>query len=123
MAGNENTYVEEPGELTEEMGPIITALKEGNIMTRYYSNRKRTPDLRIFMLKLDEFQLVWCRTGKEGGREEGRGKSRTLLSGEASNILIYFRHLFLQWTSERSRKYAVVSGQKISRKTRSYPGN
>ncbi|XP_022794203.1 1-phosphatidylinositol 4,5-bisphosphate phosphodiesterase gamma-1-like isoform X3 [Stylophora pistillata] len=65
----ENTYSPPPG-LGEEMGPIIGALKEGSAMTRYYSKRQ-TPDLRIFMLKMEEFQVVWCRTGREGGRLEG----------------------------------------------------
>lgn len=75
----ENAYGSPPGSsagiaIGEEMGPIIAALKEGSAMTRYYANRKRTaPDLRIFMLKMEEFQLVWCRTGKEGGRQEGSG--------------------------------------------------
>lgn len=78
MSAVENPYGPPPGAapvgIGEEMGPIITALKEGSAMTRYYSNRKRqTPDLRIFKLKMEEFQLVWCRTGKEGGRQEGSG--------------------------------------------------
>lgn len=77
MSAVENAYGPPPGGapgIGEEMGPIIAALKEGSAMTRYYSNRKRqTPDLRIFMLKMEEFQLVWCRTGKEGGRQEGSG--------------------------------------------------
>lgn len=67
----ENAYAPAPA-LGEEMGPIIAALKEGSAMTRYYSKNK-TPDLRIFMLKMEEFQVVWCRTGKEGGRLEGSG--------------------------------------------------
>lgn len=77
MSAVENAYGSPPGSsagiaIGEEMGPIIAALKEGSAMTRYYANRKRTaPDLRIFMLKMEEFQLVWCRTGKEGGRQEG----------------------------------------------------
>lgn len=71
MAAVENTYSPAPG-LGEEMGPIISALKEGSAMTRYYSKRQ-TPDLRIFMLKMEEFQVVWCRTGREGGRLEGSG--------------------------------------------------
>lgn len=71
----ENVYGPPPGTgsgiaIGEEMGPIITALKEGSAMTRYYANRKRqTTDLRIFKLKMEEFQIAWCR--KEGGREEG----------------------------------------------------
>lgn len=69
MAAVENAYAPAPA-LGEEMGPIIAALKEGSAMTRYYSKNK-TPDLRIFMLKMEEFQVVWCRTGKEGGRLEG----------------------------------------------------
>ena len=68
----DNAYTTAPG-IGEEMGPIITALKEGNVMTRYYSNKKRNPDSKIFMLKLEEFQLEWYRTGKEGGRLEGTG--------------------------------------------------
>lgn len=81
MASNETIrYVEhpEPSEegigLTTEMGPIITALKEGNIMTRYYS--KKAPELRIFSLKLEEFQIAWSRTGggKDINRIEGCGK-------------------------------------------------
>jgi len=71
MAAVENSYAPAPA-LGEEMGPIIAALKEGSAMTRYYSKNK-TPDLRIFMLKMEEFQVVWCRTGKEGGRLEGSG--------------------------------------------------
>ena len=73
MAAVENAYAPAPA-LGEEMGPIIAALKEGSAMTRYYSKNK-TPDLRIFMLKMEEFQVVWCRTGKEGGRLEGSGIS------------------------------------------------
>jgi hypothetical protein len=84
MAANDSIrYVEqpEPGDaepglgLSNEMGPIITALKEGNIMTRYYC--KRAPDLRIFSLKLEEFQIAWSRTGggKDINRIEGCGKT------------------------------------------------
>ncbi|XP_074617747.1 1-phosphatidylinositol 4,5-bisphosphate phosphodiesterase gamma-1-like [Acropora palmata] len=73
MSAKENVYGPGPGNASgiaigEEMGPIITALKEGSAMTRYYSNRKRQSDVRIFKLKMEEFQLVWCR--KEGAREE-----------------------------------------------------
>lgn len=75
MAVVENAYAPAPA-LGEEMGPIIAALKEGSAMTRYYSKNK-TPDLRIFMLKMEEFQVVWCRTGKEGGRLEGSGITNT----------------------------------------------
>lgn len=83
----ENVYGPPPGTgsgiaIGEEMGPIITALKEGSAMTRYYANRKRqTTDLRIFKLKMEEFQIAWCR--KEGGREEG--------SGIASDKTVYDR--------------------------------
>lgn len=74
--------VEQPGQkgsemtLSSEMGPIITALKGGNILTRYYC--KRAPDLRIFSLQPEEFQVAWSRTGggKEGARIEGCGKNR-----------------------------------------------
>lgn len=75
MSAVPNVYASAPGSASgigigEEMGPIITALKEGSAMTRYYANRKRqAPELRIFKLKMEEFQLVWCR--KEGAREEG----------------------------------------------------
>ncbi|XP_031560507.1 1-phosphatidylinositol 4,5-bisphosphate phosphodiesterase gamma-1-like isoform X2 [Actinia tenebrosa] len=87
MASNDSIrYIEHPeppeGDqgigLSTEMGPIITALKEGNIMTRYYS--KRAPDLRIFSLKLEEFQIAWSRTGggKDINRIEGCVKIREI---------------------------------------------
>ena len=37
-------------------------------MTRFYSNRR--PETRIFLLKLDEFQIAWWRNA---GKEEGTG--------------------------------------------------
>lgn len=39
-------------------------------MTRFYASNKR-PETRIFLLKLDEFQIAWWRYP---GREEGVGK-------------------------------------------------
>ena len=92
MSVMENPYGPPPGSsagiaIGEEMGPIIGALKEGSAMTRYYANRKRqTPDLRIFMLKMEEFQLVWCRTGREGGRQEGSGITNA--KTERSNLVL-----------------------------------
>lgn len=38
----------------EEMGLIIVVLKEGSVMIRYYLKNKIL-DLRIFMLKMEEF--------------------------------------------------------------------
>lgn len=102
MSTVENVYGPPPGTASgiaigEEMGPIITALKEGSAMTRYYATRKRqTTDLRIFKLKMEEFQLVWCR--KEGGREDGSGivihkivRDRQSCFG-LRYILIYLEH-------------------------------
>ena len=88
MAAVENAYAPAPA-LGEEMGPIIAALKEGSAMTRYYSKNK-TPDLRIFMLKMEEFQVVWCRTGKEGGRLEGSGIANTKSLCKNNNALMPF---------------------------------
>lgn len=51
-----------------EIGTIVTSLKEGTTMTRFYSNKR--PETRIFLLKLDEFQIGWWRNA---GREEGTG--------------------------------------------------
>lgn len=95
MAAVENAYAPAPA-LGEEMGPIIAALKEGSAMTRYYSKNK-TPDLRIFMLKMEEFQVVWCRTGKEGGRLEGSGITNTKSLCWNNFVLIpcIFRRLFV----------------------------
>ena len=94
MSAVPNVYASAPGSASgigigEEMGPIITALKEGSAMTRYYANRKRqAPELRIFKLKMEEFQLVWCR--KEGAREEGSGipLCAVLSQGEKSILLL-----------------------------------
>ena len=69
----ENAYVPEPT-LNDEMGPIITGLKEGTLMTRFTYKKSIKPEPRIFMLKLDEFQVVWCRSGKDMSREEGVSK-------------------------------------------------
>ena len=69
----ENSYVSQPT-LNEEMGPIITGLKEGTLMTRFTSKKSVRPEPRIFMLKLDEFQVVWCRSGRDMCREEGASK-------------------------------------------------
>ena len=88
MAAVENAYAPAPA-LGEEMGPIIAALKEGSAMTRYYSKNK-TPDLRIFMLKMEEFQVVWCRTGKEGGRLEGSGINKTKSLKQHCFDVMYF---------------------------------
>lgn len=92
MSARENVYGPGPGNASgiaigEEMGPIITALKEGSAMTRYYSNRKRQSDVRIFKLKMEEFQLVWCR--KEGAREEDSGIFNSkLFSTEENSFLL-----------------------------------
>ena len=51
-----------------EIGTIVTSLKEGTTMTRFYSSRR--PETRIFLLKLDEFQIAWWRNA---GKEEGTG--------------------------------------------------
>lgn len=51
-----------------EIGTIVTSLKEGTTMTRFYSNKR--PETRIFLLKLDEFQIAWWRNA---GKEEGTG--------------------------------------------------
>jgi hypothetical protein len=51
-----------------EIGTIVTSLKEGTTMTRFYANRR--PETRIFLLKLDEFQIAWW---KNAGKEEGTG--------------------------------------------------
>lgn len=125
----ENAYGLAPGSsagiaIGEEMGPIIAALKEGSAMTRYYANRKRTaPDLRIFMLKMEEFQLVWCRMGKEGGRQEGSGIQNlcaTMVIWSSTPrprapmpgcTYIYTFHSFcfcLQFSFERSRRSGAV---------------
>ena len=123
MSAVENAYGLAPGSsagiaIGEEMGPIIAALKEGSAMTRYYANRKRTaPDLRIFMLKMEEFQLVWCRTGKEGGRQEGSGIMLVWSSTPrpwapmSACTYIYTFHSFcfcLQFSFERSRRSGAV---------------
>lgn len=79
-------YVDQPEQaetevtLSSEMGPIITALKGGNIMTRYYC--KRAPEMRVFSLQLEEFQIAWSRTGggKEGARVEGCGKKADVIA-------------------------------------------
>ncbi|XP_048577157.1 1-phosphatidylinositol 4,5-bisphosphate phosphodiesterase gamma-1 isoform X2 [Nematostella vectensis] len=81
-AGEATRYVAQTspdlGDEMANMGPIITALKEGNVMTRYYS--KRAPEIRIFSLKLEEFQVIWSRTGggKEASRVEGCVKIREI---------------------------------------------
>lgn len=91
MSARENVYGPGPDNASgiaigEEMGPIITALKEGSAMTRYYSNRRQS-DVRIFKLKMEEFQLVWCR--KEGAREEDSGIFNSkLFSTEENSFLL-----------------------------------
>lgn len=57
-----------PPELPE-IGTVVTSLKEGTTMTRFYASNKR-PETRIFLLKLEEFQIAWWRYP---GREEGVG--------------------------------------------------
>ena len=68
-----------------EIGTIVTSLKEGTTMTRFYANRQK-PETRTFLLKLEEFQIAWWRYP---GREEGNGK---LASIKMYNL--FYHYLF-----------------------------
>jgi hypothetical protein len=54
-----------------ELGPIITALKLGTVMSRFRKNSNR-PEQKTFQLNLEEFKISWFRAGV--GREEGKSK-------------------------------------------------
>lgn len=53
-----------------ELGPIISALKLGTLMTRFRKSNKNRPEQKTFQLNLEEFKISWFRAGT--GREEGQ---------------------------------------------------